>query len=555
MKNQRKAWLAAGLLALVAAACFSDPTSDLRSGPVAIVTTYTTVSVKAGDSVDVRGVVKDAQGNPLPVGGAQWTSADPTVAVVNPDTVALAPGDIFTRAFIRGVNNQAGVTTVTVTAQGISASVRVSVLPKTFPGAVTITGTVGPDTILVNRPPPQTALVVPYTAGDTLVLDATATITFNPTTSNVSFGAFPAYVVARSATQIKAVARQAYAGKVTVTNLIYAGDAATGPIAIPTIQTDSVLIQHGRLTGGTVTAASAFGPNTQLTITANAGISFGTTADSVFIGTTPAIVLSRNATTIVAIVPANVTGTMKVKGITAGIATVDSLRAGAPTTINASFFPGTVTSANSTGNLLDTIYVNAGGGATFTPASSVVTIGGVPTFIVGTRTASLLKVIAHYGVTGQLSVSNVIVAGVTIPSLLTQNPVSVSTTVTGEANEPANNAANGFVFTMGLTAAPSIFYGAGNVATDVDDYYTFTLAAPATVTLRLDFGGTSNSIDFDMWVRNGANNAYVGGFGAATAANPENLVLTALPAGTYHIVVDAYAMAQTSAYKLTASHP
>jgi len=555
MKNQRKAWLAAGLLALVAAACFSDPTSDLRSGPVAIVTTFTTVSVAAGDSIDVRGVVKDAQGNPLPVGGAQWTSADPTVAVVNPDTIALAPGDIFTRAFIRGVNNQAGVTTVTVTAQGISATVRVTVLPKTFPGAVSIGGAVGPDTIIVNLPPPAAALVIPYTAGDTLVLDATATVTFDPSASTVSFGAFSGYVVARSATQLKAVARQAYAGKVTVTNLIYSGDASTGPIAIPSLQTDSILIQHGRLTGGTVASTSAFGPNTLLTITAQAGIDFGTAADSVFIGTTPVIALSRNATTITAIVPGNVTGTIKVKHITAGIATVDSLRAGVMTTVAASFFPGTITTANGTGNLLDTVYVNAGGGATFTAASSVVTIGGVATLIVGTRTTTLLKVIPVTGASGPVSISNVVVAGVTIPSLVTQNPTTVSGTVTGESNEPANDVPGGRVFTMGLTAAPTIIYGTGNPATDTDDYLTFTLATAATVTLKLDFGGTSNSIDFDMWVANVGNTGVVGGFGAATAANPENLVIANLPAGTYHIDVNAYAMGQTSVYRLTASHP
>ena len=74
MKNQRKAWLAAGLLALVAAACFSDPTSGLRNGPTAITVNFASVSVAAGDSVTLIGTVRDAQGNPLPVGTVSWGS-------------------------------------------------------------------------------------------------------------------------------------------------------------------------------------------------------------------------------------------------------------------------------------------------------------------------------------------------------------------------------------------------------------------------------------------------------------------------------------------------
>ena len=556
MKNQRKVWLAAGLLALVAAACYSDPTADLQSGAVALKTTKTTLSVVAGDSVSMLANVVDAQGNSLPVGSISWVSSDANVAVVNPDVVAPIPGDIFARAFIRGVSNQAGVATVTVTAQGVTSTIRVTVLPKTFPGVVTVSGTPGADTIILNRPAPQTPLVTVYSAGDTLVLNSTASITFSATTSTVSFGAFPGYIVARSATQIKAVARQAYAGPVTLTNLTYAGDAATGPIAIASLKTDSIPIQHGRFKGTAAVAVSAFGPNTQLTITAPAGMTFSTTNSNVLVSGTPAIVLSRTAGVLTAIIAANITGSVMVTKATVGLATTDSLRMGSLTTVSASFFPGTVT--NPGGGLADTIFVSGAGNATFTtsPAASasVVTVGGVATLVIS-RTATLIKVITVFGASGAVVVTNPIVAGVTIPSLQTQAATTVDGTVTHELNEPANDAPGGAVFTMGLTAAPSILIGTGNVNNDIDDHWTFTLAAAATVTLRLDFGGTANSIDFDMWVRNAANTAYVGGFGAATGANPENLVLAALPAGTYHIVVDAYAMAQTSSYKLTASHP
>ena len=55
---------------------------------------------------------------------------------------------------------------------------------------VAVTGTAVADTFVVNRPAPLAPLVVPYTAGDTLVLTATATVTFSATASTVAFGAF-----------------------------------------------------------------------------------------------------------------------------------------------------------------------------------------------------------------------------------------------------------------------------------------------------------------------------------------------------------------------------
>src|SRR5262245_33003115 len=123
MMRQGKAWFAAGLLAITAAGCFDDPTKDLRNGPTSIRLTQSTVLVRAGDSVAVQATVVDDQGNPQPVGSVSWASADPTIAVSNEDTLRRAPGGIFTRAFIRGESNQAGITTVTLTAQGLTSEV------------------------------------------------------------------------------------------------------------------------------------------------------------------------------------------------------------------------------------------------------------------------------------------------------------------------------------------------------------------------------------------------------------------------------------------------
>lgn len=563
MKRQGKAWFAAGVLALTAAACFDDPTSSLRNGPTAIRLSQNTVIVRAGDSIAVQATVVDDQGNPQVVGTVSWTSADPTIAVSTEDSVRRAPGDIFTRAFIRGITNQAGITTVTLSAQGLQSTFRVVVLPATFPGLVSVTGTPGADTVTINRPAPALPLVVTYNAGDTVQFAATATVTFSATTSAVNCGPFGAYLVSRTTTLVKAVCRQPFAGRPTITNLTYAGDAETGPIAITSLNaTDSVQVQRGRFRGTTVvTNDPNFGASTIITITAPGNIAFNTTSSGVFVGDSAAIVLTRTATTIVAISPRTTTGSIKVTGATLGTTVFDSLRATVQSTVNASLFPGTITTANTVGNLLDTIYVNAGGGATFTAASSVVTIGGAPTFIVGARTTTLLKVLAGRGVTGPISITNVVVAGVTIPSLQT-TAYTVTSVSTGEAGEPANDNPGGTVVTLGTVAAPLIRYGAVSghppgAGADADDFFTFTLAAAATVVIRVDMqgngsaGGESNP-DLDVFLLNAAATTFLG---ASAGVSPsETFTMTALAAGTYHIYVNAYDTGDANVtYRLTVS--
>jgi hypothetical protein len=567
MKNQRKAWLAAGLLALVVAACFDDPTSGLQSGPVAITTSFNNVSVAAGDSIAVQGTVVDAQGNPIAVGTVSWASADPSVAVANVDAARPAPGDIFTRAFVRGVSNGAGVTTVTVTAQGITATVRVTVLPKTFPGTVAVTGAAGADTILVNRPAPLPVLVLTFSAGDTLVLTATPTVTFNAASSTVSFGTIAGVILSRTASVIKVLARAPYAGAVTITNLTYAGDATTGPIAIASLKTDSVAVQHARFRGtATVGADPNFGVGSLLTVTAQAGMTFDATTGlglggTPAVGTTAAIpptgliVLSRTATVLTAISPAGLVGVnVLVTKSLLGTVRLDSVRAGTagtPVTILKSAFPGTVT--NQTGHLLDTITVLGGAVATFTTVAataSQVTVGGVGAFIL-TRSATTITAIAKVGSAGALSISNVIIAGTTIPSLSTATPVNVSTAVTGEVNEPGNqSSATATVMGAGslnVAGDSLVVYGALDGALDQRDYYQFTMNVAGTVSVRMDFfgdgsGPPSNDLnpDFDVVVCTTLSGTAACSYGqdiipgnaGSNVLNPETGTTTAIAAGT-----------------------
>jgi hypothetical protein len=532
MKRQSKVLLA-GILALGAFACFNDPTSDLRNGPAQLRLSRAAATIINGDSIAVTGTLVDAQGNALPTTGATWTVDDPTLVRVTVDTLNPAPGDIFTRAFVTAISNQPGVAVITATAGGQTATFHATVLPATFPGTAAVTGTPGADTIIINNPAPAPPTVVSYTAGDTLVVTAPANVTF-ANNATVTFGTNPAMIVSNTGTVIKALARAPYAGKVTIGNLVYAGNTTTGPIAIASIKTDSIIIEHARWRGTqAVTADPNFGANTLLTVTAPAGVTFGT-GTTVAIGGTPVIGataavapvnlirLTQTATTLTAIAPSNQTGALLIKGALIGTAAVDSLRVGtAPlaVTITKSSFPGTV-SQTGTGTLLDTVTISVVAGVdSFVtgPAASVsnVTIGGRPTFVLS-RSKTQMKVIAKAGSTGPATISNVVIvaAGTVIPSLATSGNVVVTTSPSGEPNEPGNQSQATATALGTLSAANDslVVFGVMNFSGDARDYYSFLMNTTGTVSVQLDFYGTGvtgddTNPDFDVVVCTAASEA------------------------------------------------
>lgn len=126
MKRQGKVLLAAAMLALFGVSCFSDPTDSLRNGPTRIDLDRSAAFIKVGDSLAVTAQLRDDQGNYLATTGASWASADPTIAVVHPDTVKPAPGAAFSRAQIVAVGTATKSTTVTVTIRGASATAKVT---------------------------------------------------------------------------------------------------------------------------------------------------------------------------------------------------------------------------------------------------------------------------------------------------------------------------------------------------------------------------------------------------------------------------------------------
>lgn len=201
MIRQGKIWLAAGMLALVAAACFDDPTSSLRNGPARLLLDRSTAFITAGSASPLIATVIDEQGNTLALSGTTWESANPAVATVAVDTSEV-PGGTFSRAFVTGVAG--GVTYVRATANGKTDSVYVAVLPTAFPGTISSTsGDVATDfTLTVGAP-----------------------FSFDVAEAVVSVNGYPVYITNATASSVSFRSQVAAAGVVTVEGLLLAGVA------------------------------------------------------------------------------------------------------------------------------------------------------------------------------------------------------------------------------------------------------------------------------------------------------------------------------------------
>lgn len=235
---------AAGILAVVGVSCFKDPVTSLQSttasrlvvtetkpsGPIGQLTNVTITNKPDTNVINVQAV--DPQGNYLTIGQPTFTSADPTVAsvIAFPDTtIAVIPGSTLWKAEIVA-GAQFGVTTVTVSAAGLTDTISVINLPTKFQG--TINGTAA-------------ASVHP---ADTITFAPPAGMTFGPT-ATATFGQGPNFFVSRTATALKYVAgaitiNTATGASIpltaTINGLLIAGNTVV-PTGVPTTATLTVI--------------------------------------------------------------------------------------------------------------------------------------------------------------------------------------------------------------------------------------------------------------------------------------------------------------------------
>lgn len=549
--------------AAAVAGCFSDPAESLRNGPAQLRLTRTAAIVPIGDSVLVEANLLDDQGNILPATGATWSSDNPAVAEVAVAETQL-PADGSTRAYIKGIIVAGGITYVRVSVQGISDSVRVTALPTAVlpPGTFAVTGTAQADT---------TSLGVAYTAGDTLTVNAPTGFLFHSDSSVVQLGGVATVLLSRTQSQIKVMAIQAHhLAPITVTLVTRLGDPAQG---VPDIRLASLnspenaSIARARFRGTAVVAASAFGANTQLTLTAQAGTAFRTAAplSTVSFGTAAGTIITRNATTIVVISPVAFNNAVKITNVDMGTVRFDSLFTTAAQNINPAFFPGTA--VNGGGGMVDTIKIAATGGATLGTTgatASTVTINGQAAYIIRRRTDSIYAIARNNG-TGPVTITNVTVGAATIASLNSSNSLNVGPG-TGETNEPGNNAfATGTVVTAPAAVGDTTFYyGTFNGGSDTDDYIKFTAAATGQHRVIMDVG-INIGVDADAIVMLGQFAGYAcggpnivdgcAGATGPTAANQgtETTNFNATAATTYGVwtnMYDAHGATMPAVYRL-----
>ncbi|HTT68070.1 MAG TPA: hypothetical protein VMF70_08580 [Gemmatimonadales bacterium] len=356
MKRQSLVLLAVAFVAAGAAGCFKDPVSGLRSGPTILSLDHTSIFVAPGDSTAVTATILDNGGNVLPETDAAWSSAATTIAVVNKDTTII-PGNYLSRAFVRGVVSTGGWTTVTVQSRGLTATVRVAVVPPVLPASqVSVVGTPGPDTLVV----PGTIIghdtipadTVAYTAGDTLVINGTSVFQFDTSQARVYLsgpsGISTGILVGKTPTQLQAAFLRPGAGKVIVTNLVLVtGNTAIGNIAIDSLIGDSTAVSRKRFgplgvamspnnarLGDTITvtlpAGLALQPTSQVLV-GNTGIS---TSDAMW-------ELSRTANSVTGLAKRGGGGNVTVTNVSWGAVTISAFSTLNPVPIDsvASDFP------------------------------------------------------------------------------------------------------------------------------------------------------------------------------------------------------------------------
>jgi hypothetical protein len=584
MKRQSLVLLAVAFVAAGAAGCFSDPVSSLRNGPATLSLDHQAVYLKTGDSVAVVAEVKDDQGNVFPASDAAWTVDDQSIAVVREDTAAV-PAEYFTRGFIRGVTPTGGWTTVTVTARGLTSTIRVVVLPANVTASlVSLTGTATTDTAIIPAspgPPPTPPDTIVYSAPDTLVLSGTSFLNFD--TSAVAVyttgpaGTSEGFVFAKSPTQISVVFSAAAAGKVVVKNLLaVTGNANVGTIAVDSLIADSMSLSRVRFAG----TISQLGDT--MTINAGGGESF-TSATTVSFGTAGAILLSQTASQLNVLSPVAYTGQVNVNKVTFGTAVVNTIatNAATPYSMNAAVFPqGNVTMSPNNARLGDTVIVTAPSGLSFVTSGSAsarsnVILGNTASPTSDTawmlsRTASTLKVFAKRGGGGNLTVTNLMLAsgsvipklttpaGVTIDSVASDFPISTTQATATMLTIPANDTA---VIYSSIPPAGTVYWRFTTTAAhDVDGNlswfgsgcpygaYGYCADTPANSTAQTE--------DLDLLVCNVADacDDYgndLGANAAATISQPEVMSITALPAGQYAVGILGFNVDYAIVYRLT----
>jgi len=184
-------------LAVWGLACKGDPTADLRGGPNSINLVPSQVFVDEGKATSLLVAVEDEQLNPL-TADVTVTSSDQSVVKVAVDTTRPSADGARHAYVITAV--APGHTKLMVSGGGLSDSVPTSVLPLAFNGAI--------------------SSLTPK-IGDTLTIQSTAVLTFNPATVAVTFGGDqPAFMLTKTANTLTMIVPSSDPAPLTINGIV-----------------------------------------------------------------------------------------------------------------------------------------------------------------------------------------------------------------------------------------------------------------------------------------------------------------------------------------------
>jgi hypothetical protein len=169
-------------LALVSGSCVEDPLSGLDGTPVGVVFDRGLVVLAIGEVDTVTATVVDGRSTPLAL-PISYTACDGGAISVTTDTSYHPVPNTSVRFIVRAIAS--GPSCVATAAGGVRDTLSAGVLPVNFGG---------------------TASSTTLNTGDTLTLQATASLKFDTATANVNFGGgFHGTVVSRTANTLRVI--------------------------------------------------------------------------------------------------------------------------------------------------------------------------------------------------------------------------------------------------------------------------------------------------------------------------------------------------------------
>jgi hypothetical protein len=414
-------------------------------------------------------------------------------------------------------------------------------------------------------------------AGDTVTVTAPTNMAFRSSTA-VWFTAatdtvpvanvlYP-FVQGRTSTTIAAISDTTLANqRVTLVNVAM---AASG-VGVDSVVFDSLKTNNApyALNAATMPASMVVQTGDTVNITATAPVSFAATT-KVQLGTNNAIIVSRPDTLHLSYVlsPVDYTGPLTVVNAKVKGRTIPVLPTTGSYTLSAFALPAA--SVNLGGAKLgDTVTVTAPTGLTFTTTGSVsnVILGntGIPTSDTAwvlSRTATEIKAFAKRGGKGNVTVTNVNLGSLLVPTLGTIASMPIDSVASDFPYSTSQAAGEPLTIPANDTA---IVYGSVPPAGEV--FWTFTTSATHDASGTLAWFGSGNAYgsgsdtpayteDLDFLICNLADacDDYgndLSGAAGATTSQPEKWSVAALPAGSYTLAVWGFNVSYSIVYQMT----